>query len=162
MNLKVKDNGDWIREMVIARAAELGMSAYAVSRAINVTGTTMCHVYHYMKGRRSITSRNLQHILSALGLTLSAKEQPDANVVHTSASLDPEVVASLKHGYGVDVIPDQTPSTVTDGEAPLKYSVDREQPGIQAPDLDWVPGVLDEMPDKPNTKSGAVGVATPV
>jgi hypothetical protein len=61
---------DWIAAAVIARAGELGLSAYAISKA---TGGAVSadHVLAYLAGRKSMGSHKLQHVLRALSLTIS-------------------------------------------------------------------------------------------
>jgi len=60
---------DWIQEAVIARAGELGLSAYAVAKA---TGGAVSedHVLAYLSGRKSMGSHKLQHVLRALSLVI--------------------------------------------------------------------------------------------
>lgn len=62
---------DWIQEAVIARAAELGLTAYALAK---LTGGAVSedHVKDYLERRKSMGSHKLQHLLAALGLTVTA------------------------------------------------------------------------------------------
>ena len=61
---------DWIQAMVIARAKELGMTAYAVAAA---TGFAVCadHVKDYFMRKKSMASHKLQNVLTVLGLTIA-------------------------------------------------------------------------------------------
>ena len=63
---------DWLQELVIERAAELGLTAYALAK---LTGWAVSeqHARDFIAGRKSMGSRKLQHILAALGLELVGK-----------------------------------------------------------------------------------------
>jgi hypothetical protein len=65
---------DWVQARVIARAAELGLTAYAVAK---LTGGAVSedHVHAYLTRRKSMGSHKLQHVLRALGLTLTLAEE---------------------------------------------------------------------------------------
>lgn len=58
---------DWLQETVIARAAELGLTAYAIAKS---TGdhVTADHVKDYLERRKSMGSHKLQAVLRAIGL----------------------------------------------------------------------------------------------
>ena len=60
---------DWLQEAVIARAAELGLTAYAVAK---LTGdhVTADHVKDYLERRKSMGSHKLQAVLLALGMKI--------------------------------------------------------------------------------------------
>lgn len=60
---------DQIQEAVIARAAKLRLSAYAVAQ---LTGKLVSedHVNNYMKRRSSMGSHKLQHLLRVLNLKI--------------------------------------------------------------------------------------------
>lgn len=63
---------DWIQERVIARAAELELTAYAVAK---LTGGAVSedHVRDYFARRKSMGSHKLQHVLEALRLKITAR-----------------------------------------------------------------------------------------
>lgn len=67
-------NRDWVQEAVIARAAELQLSAYALAQA---TGWAVSpdHVLAYLNRKKSMGSHKLQHLLRALGLSVVALEK---------------------------------------------------------------------------------------
>jgi hypothetical protein len=58
---------DWIRDVVVARARELGLTKYAVAKLSKVSEK---HVGSYFNGQKSMTTERLQHLLKVLGLTL--------------------------------------------------------------------------------------------
>ena len=60
---------DAIRETVIARAAELNLSAYAVAK---LTGgkVSQSHIRAFMNRKKSMGSEKLQHVLKALRLRI--------------------------------------------------------------------------------------------
>lgn len=61
---------DWVQDRVIARAQELGLTAYALSQA---TGGAVSpeHVKNYLERRASMGSHKLQHVLRALRLDVA-------------------------------------------------------------------------------------------
>ncbi len=72
MGLDPPERGDWIQDAVIARAAALGMTAYAIAQASN-GAVSDDHVQAYLTRRKSMGSHKLQHVLSALGLTVTPR-----------------------------------------------------------------------------------------
>jgi len=60
---------DAIQERVIARAAELSLSSYAIAQR---TGGKVSedHVRDYLTRRKSMGSHKLQHVLAVLGLSV--------------------------------------------------------------------------------------------
>lgn len=64
------DQHDWLQQAVIARANELGMTAYAIAKA-SAGKVSENHVHCYLTGRKSMGSHKLQHVLAALGLELT-------------------------------------------------------------------------------------------
>lgn len=66
-----RSRADAIQEAVISRAAELGMTAYAIAKATD-GAVTETHVRDYMQRRSSMGSHKLQHVLTALGLVIVA------------------------------------------------------------------------------------------
>lgn len=71
------DPVDSIRELVIARARELKLSAYAIAKRTGgqVTQESVCH---FLQGRTSMTTRKLQHVLTVLRLRLAPVVNPPA------------------------------------------------------------------------------------
>jgi hypothetical protein len=63
---------DWIRARVVERAGELDLTAYALAKMTEgkVSKDT---VGRYLSGRGSISSDRLQHLLTALGLTVTVR-----------------------------------------------------------------------------------------
>jgi hypothetical protein len=57
---------DWLQSVVIDRAKELGLTAYAIAK---LTGWAVSedHVQAYLTRRKSMGSHKLQHVLAALG-----------------------------------------------------------------------------------------------
>lgn len=73
MSEPIEDSrSDWIQSVVIARAAELGLTAYALAKATDWQ-VSEDHVRAYLGRRKSMGSHKLQHLLTALGLELRAK-----------------------------------------------------------------------------------------
>lgn len=68
---KKTDTRDWVQERVIARAAELGLTAYAVAQSV-AEHVSASHVYDYLARRKSMGSHKLAHLLTALRLTIIA------------------------------------------------------------------------------------------
>lgn len=66
---------DWIQAAVIARAAELDLTAYAIAKA---TGGKVSedHVRDYLTQRKSMGSHKLQHVLDVLGLAIATAGTP--------------------------------------------------------------------------------------
>lgn len=62
---------DWIRARVIARANELGLTAYGIAKATEGRVSTN-HIRCYLAGEKSLTSSKLQHVLTVLGLQISS------------------------------------------------------------------------------------------
>lgn len=64
-----QDPSDWIQSRVIARANELGLTAYAIAQK---TGGRVSndHVKDYLERRKSMGSHKLQHVLTVLGLEI--------------------------------------------------------------------------------------------
>lgn len=58
---------DLVQEAVIARAEQLGLTAYAIAK---LTGGAVSpdHVKDYLERRKSMGSHKLQHVLTAIGL----------------------------------------------------------------------------------------------
>lgn len=65
---------DWIQEEVIARAADLGLSAYAIARK-TAGEVSEDLVRAYLTRDKSMRSSKLQHVLTALGLRISASNR---------------------------------------------------------------------------------------
>lgn len=63
------DQHDWLQATVIRRAAELGMTAGAISDATHGKVSRQ-HVHAYLTKQASMGSHKLQHVLLALGLGL--------------------------------------------------------------------------------------------
>lgn len=61
---------DWMQQRVIARAQELGLTAYAIAKA---TGGAVSedHVKNYLERRASMGSHKLQHVLRVLRLDVT-------------------------------------------------------------------------------------------
>jgi len=68
------DKQDDIQDAVIARAAELGLTAYAIAAAtrtdLHPRGVSERHVREYLGRRASMGSHRLQHVLRVLGLAV--------------------------------------------------------------------------------------------
>jgi transcriptional regulator with XRE-family HTH domain len=64
---KTKRPSDWLRDLVADRATALGLSQAELARQSGLNQPT---VYRYLAGARSISSGQLQHLLTALGLTV--------------------------------------------------------------------------------------------
>lgn len=66
------DPSDWIQSAVIARAAKLDLTSYAIAK---LTGGAVSedHVRDYLTRRKSMGSHKLQHCLRVLGLTVRAE-----------------------------------------------------------------------------------------
>ena len=64
---------DWVQARVAERAAELGLSAYAVAELVSGR-VSASHVYDYLAKRKSMGSHKLAHVLTALGLDLTASD----------------------------------------------------------------------------------------
>lgn len=60
---------DWIQARVIARAAELGLTSYAIAKATDGK-VSEDHVRNYLTRSSSMGSHKLQHVLKVLGLTI--------------------------------------------------------------------------------------------
>ena len=75
---------DTIRETIIARASELGLSAYAIAKAIHAaTGSKspdVGTVKRYMTGVVSLNSRYVSQICDVLGLELTVKKRKRKSV----------------------------------------------------------------------------------
>ena len=67
-----KTLNDWIQERVIARAAELQLTAYAIAKRTD-GAVSPDHVQDYLQRRKSMGSHKLQHVLNVLGLTIAAR-----------------------------------------------------------------------------------------
>jgi predicted DNA-binding transcriptional regulator YafY len=63
---------DWLQDEAIARAKELGITAYGLAKA---TGWAVSenHIRRYLARERSMGSHKLQHLLRVLGLTVVAE-----------------------------------------------------------------------------------------
>lgn len=61
---------DWLQARVAERAAELGLSAYAVAELVKGR-VSASHVYDYLAKRKSMGSHKLCHLLVALRLGIS-------------------------------------------------------------------------------------------
>lgn len=64
------DLSDWIQATVIARAAELDLTAYRIAQLTD-GAVSADHVQAYLMRRKSMGSHKLQHVLRVLGLGLS-------------------------------------------------------------------------------------------
>lgn len=62
---------DWIQDAVIARVAELGITAYEVAKRTQGRVSEQ-HVGDYLNRRKSCGSHKLQHVLAAVGLRLTS------------------------------------------------------------------------------------------
>jgi len=62
---------DHIRDRIIARADELGMSAYAIARQAGIDPGT---ISRYFRGRLSLSSRHIAKVCDVLGLELRTKK----------------------------------------------------------------------------------------
>jgi hypothetical protein len=60
---------------VIARAGELGLSAYAIAQQTR-GAVSEDHVLAYLSRRKSMGSHKLQHLLRVLGLDISRADGP--------------------------------------------------------------------------------------
>jgi hypothetical protein len=67
----IPEGADWVQATVMARALELGLTAYAIAQR---TGGAVSedHIQAYLTRRKSCGSHKLQHIFRALGLRLTA------------------------------------------------------------------------------------------
>lgn len=61
------ERDDWIRETVAARAAERGLTAYAIARAADLDPQT---VKRFVEGRCALNSRYVSRICDVLGLVV--------------------------------------------------------------------------------------------
>ena len=70
MSSAAKGFGDWIQEAVIARAADLKLTAYEVAKR---TGSAVSeqHVRDYLTRTKSMGSHKLQHVLRVLDLKVT-------------------------------------------------------------------------------------------
>lgn len=70
--LRAMGGEDWLQDKVIARAAHLGLTAYAIAKA---TGGKVSedHIQAYLTRKKSMGSHKLQHVLTALGLQVALK-----------------------------------------------------------------------------------------
>jgi hypothetical protein len=72
-----KPRADWVQARVIERAKELGwprsLSSYEIAKRSD-GGVSEDHVHAYLTRSKSMGSHKLQHVLTALGLTLAAEE----------------------------------------------------------------------------------------
>lgn len=57
---------DWLQSAIIARAAELELTAYAIAKATN-GAVSEDHVQAYLTRRKSMGSHKLQHVIRVLG-----------------------------------------------------------------------------------------------
>jgi hypothetical protein len=64
---------DWIQQTVIDRASALGLSAYAIAQR-TAGAVSADHVLAYLARRKSMGSHKLQHVLTALRLTIRVEE----------------------------------------------------------------------------------------
>jgi hypothetical protein len=69
---KTAPTADWIQSAVIARAAKLNLTAYAIAKLTD-GAVSEDHVKDYLERRKSMGSHKLQHVLAVLGLALTAK-----------------------------------------------------------------------------------------
>lgn len=65
------DRSDWIQSRVIARAAELSLSSYAIAKLCGGVPSEN-HIRQYLTRRSSMGSHKLQHVLRVLGLKLES------------------------------------------------------------------------------------------
>lgn len=65
-----EERGDWIQAAVIRQAEKLELTAYRIAQ---LTGGNVSedHVRDYLTRKKSMGSHKLQHVLKALGLTVS-------------------------------------------------------------------------------------------
>lgn len=63
----MSESPDWIRETVAARAAERGLTAYAIAKAAELDPQT---VKRFIEGRCALNSRYASKICDVLGLVL--------------------------------------------------------------------------------------------
>lgn len=70
-NPKVAE-GDWVQDAVIARAAELGLTAYALAKA---SGVSQTHVRDYLSRNKTMGSHLLQQVLRVLRLKITPEEE---------------------------------------------------------------------------------------
>lgn len=63
---------DWISEAIAARAAERGLTAYAVAEACRAAGHPIDHgtVKRYFSGRCALNTRHVSAICDVLGLVV--------------------------------------------------------------------------------------------
>jgi hypothetical protein len=61
---------DWVQARVIERAAELGLTAYAIAQRTE-GAVSEDHVRAYLTKSKSMGSHKLQHVLRVLGLTIT-------------------------------------------------------------------------------------------
>lgn len=61
---------DTIQETVIARAKELGLTAYAIARASG-GAVSENHIRCYLSRKKSMGSHKLQYVFGALGLSVA-------------------------------------------------------------------------------------------
>lgn len=61
---------DWLQQRVIARARELGLTAYAIAKA-TCNAVSEDHVKNYLERRSSMGSHKLQHVLRVLRLDVT-------------------------------------------------------------------------------------------
>jgi len=69
-DLKKAPPADWLRDAVVARVQELGISGAELARR---SGVNQSQVSRYLAGVQSIASGSLQHLLTALDLTVVAR-----------------------------------------------------------------------------------------
>ena len=69
---------DTIRNAIIARADQLGLTAYAISKAANLDPQT---VKRYLAGRASLNSRYVSAICEVLGLELREIDGQEVRVI---------------------------------------------------------------------------------
>lgn len=67
--MTTQDRSDWIQARVIARARDLGLTSGAIARRIGGL-VSENHIRCYLGKTKSMGSHKLQHVLSALGLTI--------------------------------------------------------------------------------------------
>lgn len=60
---------DWVQDRVIARAAELGLTSYAIAKAAG-GAVSEDHIQAYLTRKKSMGSHKLQHVLRVLRLIL--------------------------------------------------------------------------------------------
>lgn len=69
---RTPDLTDWVQETVIARARELGLTAYAIAKRTDGK-VSEDHVKNYLERRSSMGSHKLQHVLRALDLGVTPR-----------------------------------------------------------------------------------------